>query len=128
MLVYYCFRADSRTLGALNCLSGLCIGSAYVVWCYSGGAHLLCLFKGRALSHSRMDRNIADELVTMAEHDRLTRNELAATGALYEGYHPGMAAVHEKNALRLREIMAEIGWPTEHLVGRRAAEAAWVIA
>jgi hypothetical protein len=75
-----------------------------------------------------MGSRIADELAAMAEHDRLIRDELAATGALYEGYHPGMAAVHEKNALRLQEIMAEIGWPTESLVGREAAEAAWLIA
>src|SRR6266478_4385914 len=39
-----------------------------------------------------------------------------------------MAAVHEKNALRLRAIMAQIGWPRERLVGKRAADAAWLIA
>jgi hypothetical protein len=39
-----------------------------------------------------------------------------------------MAAVHEKNALRLQDIIAEIGWPTECWVGKRAAEAAWLIA
>jgi hypothetical protein len=53
---------------------------------------------------------------------------LAASGALYEGYRPHMAAVHEKNALRLQDIIAEIGWPTECWVGKRAAEAAWLIA
>jgi hypothetical protein len=50
-----------------------------------------------------MDCRVTDELIAMAEHDRKVRDELAATGALYEGYDPRMAAVYEKNALRLRE-------------------------
>jgi hypothetical protein len=90
---------------------------------------MLHLFKGRTLGHHfGMDCRIADELIAMAEHDRKVGDELAASGALYEGYDPRMAAVHEKNALRLQEIMAQIGWPTERLVGKRAAEAAWLIA
>jgi uncharacterized protein DUF6624 len=90
---------------------------------------MLHLFKGRMLGHHfGMDCRIADQLIAMAEHDRKVSDELAASGALYEGYDPRMAAVHEKNALRLREIMAQIGWPTERLVGKRAAEAAWLIA
>ena len=76
--------------------------------------------------HFGMDCRIIDELIAMAEHDRKVGDELAASGALYEGYDPRMAAVHEKNALRLREIMAQIGWPTERLVGKRAADAAWL--
>ena len=69
-----------------------------------------------------------DELLAMAELDSKLRDELAASGELQQGYHPRMAAVHEKNALRLKEIIARIGWPTERLVGGRAAEAAWLIA
>jgi hypothetical protein len=87
------------------------------------------LLKGRTLGyHFGMDCRITDELIAMAEHDRKVSDELAASGALYEGYDPRMAAVHEKNALRLRAIMAQIGWPTERLVGKRAAKAAWLIA
>jgi hypothetical protein len=88
---------------------------------------MLHLFKGRTLGHHfGMDCRITDALIAMAEQK--VRDELATTGTLYEGYDPRMAAVHEKNALRLREIMAQIGWPTERLVGKRAAEAAWLIA
>jgi hypothetical protein len=58
-----------------------------------------------------MECRITDELIAIAEHDRKVSDELAASGALYEGYDPRMAAVHEKNALRLRAIMAQIGWP-----------------
>jgi len=75
-----------------------------------------------------MDGEAADELIAMAELDSKVRDELAASGQLQQGYAPAMAAVHEKNALRLKEIIAQIGWPTERLVGGRAAEAAWLIA
>jgi hypothetical protein len=63
-----------------------------------------------------MDCSIADELIAMAELDQKVADELATSGALYEGYDPRMAAIHEKNASRLQAIMAQIGWPTERLV------------
>lgn len=75
-----------------------------------------------------MECRIADELIAMAELDRRVGDELAASGALYEGYHPRMAALHENNASRLQAIIAEMGWPTERLVGEPAAKAAWLIA
>jgi hypothetical protein len=75
-----------------------------------------------------MDRGIADELIAMAELDRKVADELAASGALYEGYHPRMVVVHENNASRLQAILDQLGWPTERLVGERAAKAAWLIA
>jgi hypothetical protein len=75
-----------------------------------------------------MDTRLADELIAMAALDQKVRDELAASGALYEGYHPRMAAIHESNALRLQAIIAQIGWPTERLVGEGAAKAAWLIA
>ena len=75
-----------------------------------------------------MDYGIADELIAMAELDLKVCDELATSGTLYEGYDPRMAAIHEKNALRLQAIIAQIGWPAESLVGERAAKAAWLIA
>lgn len=75
-----------------------------------------------------MDRAIADELIAMAELDRNVAEDLAASGALYEGYHPRMVAIHENNASRLQAIIAQIGWPTEPVVGEPAAKAAWLIA
>lgn len=75
-----------------------------------------------------MDRDIADELIAMAELDRIVADELAASGALHEGYHPRMVAIHENNASRLQAIIAEIGWPTARMVGEPAAKAAWLIA
>ena len=39
-----------------------------------------------------------------------------------------MEAVHVKNAARLRELIAEHGWPAEDIAGQDGAEAAWLIA
>jgi hypothetical protein len=68
------------------------------------------------------------ELLAMDEHDQAVRAELAADGSLFEGYHPRMAAVHDANAARLREIICEYGWPTTALVGHDGAKAAHRIA
>jgi hypothetical protein len=99
--------------------------------CCHNGRHVptLHLFKSRTLGdHVEMDCRITGELIAMAEHDRKVGEELAASGALYQGYDPRMAVVHENNVRRLQEIMTQVGWPTERLVGKRAAEAAWLIA
>lgn len=64
----------------------------------------------------------------MDDHDQAVRAELAADGSLFEGYHPRMAAVHDANAARLRELMDQYGWPTVSVVGADGAKAAWRIA
>lgn len=70
---------------------------------------------------------IATALLELAAVDIRTREQLARTGELFEGYHPRMAAVHRANAERLRRIVDAIGWPTEVLVGTEASEAAWLV-
>lgn len=69
----------------------------------------------------------AAELCRLADADHETRQQLARTGELFEGYHPRMAAVHGDNARRLRAIVDAIGWPTEARVGPQASEAAWLV-
>jgi hypothetical protein len=64
----------------------------------------------------------------MEAYDQAVRTELAADGSLFDGYHPRMEAVHRAHAARLREIVAEHGWPGESLVGAQGAHAAWLIA
>jgi uncharacterized protein DUF6624 len=71
---------------------------------------------------------LRDELIAMDEYDQAVRAELAADGSLFEGYHPRMEAVHRANAARVREILAEFGWPGHSLVGEEGASAAWRIA
>ena len=78
---------------------------------------------GGAMDHD----SATTALLELRALDHHTREELARTGELFEGYHPRMAAVHRANAERLREIVAAIGWPTETKVGADASEAAWLV-
>jgi len=71
-----------------------------------------------------MDEVLRAELLAMDEHDQTVRAELAADGSLFQGYHPRMAAVHDVNAARLREIIRAHGWPTTALVGPDGTKAA----
>jgi hypothetical protein len=68
------------------------------------------------------------ELLALATEDGRVRQELAAEGSLYEGYHPRMEAVHRRNAARLATILDEHGWPIPSLVGPEGGEAAWLLA
>ena len=70
---------------------------------------------------------LAAELRAMSASDLATRERLAADGSLFDGYHPAMRAVHERNADRLAAIIAEHGWPGPALVGDEAADAAWLV-
>jgi len=74
------------------------------------------------------NQSVRDELIAMDKHDQDVRAQLAAEGSLFEGYHPRMAEVHRANAARLREIIAQFGWPGHGLVGEEGAHAAWRIA
>lgn len=74
-----------------------------------------------------VNEKLRDELLSLLEQDRRTREQLASTGELFEAYHPKMEEVHKKNARRLVEIYEEYGWPGKGLVGEDGAEAAWII-
>lgn len=64
----------------------------------------------------------------MQEEDFRVRKELLDNNELGGPYVPRMEAVHVKNAARLRELIAEHGWPGEDVVGEDGAKAAWFIA
>jgi len=74
-----------------------------------------------------MNKLLQAELLSMAEEDLRVREELVATGELFDGYDARMAAVHEKNAAELQRIIEENGWPGTAMVGGDGAEAAWLI-
>jgi len=74
-----------------------------------------------------VDEQLAAELLAMKAEDLRVRDALAGDGSLFEGYHTRMEEVHRRNAARLREIIAEHGWPGQSLVGQQATEAAWMI-
>lgn len=64
----------------------------------------------------------------MRTKDLQVRQELLDSGELGNGYSPRMEAVHRKNAQRLKDIIAEHGWPDMELVGPEGTLAAWFIA
>jgi hypothetical protein len=74
-----------------------------------------------------MDDSIAAELAAMEAADRSLRAELASDGSLFNGYHPRMREIHEHNADRLAQIIAQIGWPAPSIVGEDAARSAFLI-
>ena len=67
------------------------------------------------------------ELLAMQAEDSRVRAQLLQTGQLSNGYNSEIAAVHGRNAARLREVIAQYGWPTRTLVGVDGEEAAWLI-
>jgi hypothetical protein len=68
------------------------------------------------------------ELLALREEDLRVRGEVIQGASLYAGYHPRMEEVHRCNAGRLKEIIAQHGWPGRSLVGEDGAVAAWFIA
>ena len=74
-----------------------------------------------------MDEDLRAELIKWIAEDDETRERLARDGSLFEGYNPEMEAVHRRNAARLREVLARVGWPGRALVGDDGASAAWRI-
>ena len=74
-----------------------------------------------------MDDSIAAELAAMEAADRSLRAELASDGSLFNGYHPRMRELHERNADCLAQIIAQIGWPAPSIVGEDAARSAFLI-
>jgi hypothetical protein len=73
-----------------------------------------------------IDETLRQILLALAAEDASVREELAADGSLFEGYHPRMEAVHVKNAGVL-EAELDSGWPGIARVGEDGAEAAWRI-
>ena len=74
-----------------------------------------------------MNDALRAKLLAMSKQDMRVRAELLAGNELFDGYHPRMAAVHEKNADALQAIIVEYGWPGKSLAGDEGAEAAWMI-
>ncbi|WP_454046063.1 DUF6624 domain-containing protein [Chryseobacterium sp. Marseille-Q8038] len=67
------------------------------------------------------------ELIELAGKDLSVREKLFEAGQLSGGYHPEMEEIHRANAKRLREIIAQIGYPTISKVGEKANDAVWLI-
>jgi hypothetical protein len=66
-------------------------------------------------------------LIEAATRDMEARARLAASGALFEGYHPEMEAVHDANAALLARVFDAMGWPGRKRLGDEGAAAAFLI-
>jgi hypothetical protein len=75
-----------------------------------------------------LNNELRAELISMREEDLRVRQELLDAGQLGGSYVPRMEAVHVKNAARLRQRIAQYGWPGEDIAGKDGAEAAWMVA
>lgn len=74
-----------------------------------------------------MNEDLAARLIAAARSDFETRARLAASGELFNGYHPEMEAVHDENAALLADVFESIGWPGRHVLSEDGARAAFVI-
>jgi hypothetical protein len=75
-----------------------------------------------------LKQELRKQLLEMIAEDDHVREELAANGSLYEGYHPRMEQLHRNHASRLREMIQEHGWPGITIAATDGEEAAWRIA
>lgn len=67
------------------------------------------------------------ELLAMQAADLQLRSRLVEEGRLSGGYNEEMAALHRRNAARLRGILDEHGWPGRSRVGEEGCAAAWLV-
>ncbi len=81
-----------------------------------------------AVSGRMVNESLREELIAMRAEDLRVRQQLLEAGELGNGYSPRMEAVQRKNAQRLKDIIAQYGWPDTELVGPEGTLAAWFIA
>jgi hypothetical protein len=74
-----------------------------------------------------INESLRRQLLDLRAEDLRVRTELQEAGELGGPYVPRMEEVHVRNAARLRELIAEHGWPGEDLAGEDGAKAAWFI-
>lgn len=74
-----------------------------------------------------LESEIIHRIIAWKDADIAFRDTLIRDGLLGDGYHRGMAAIHNENAMNLAKIIDKIGYPTIKKVGREAYAAAWLI-
>lgn len=81
----------------------------------------------RTAKPARNER-LRQELLAMRESDLRVRSKIIKGASIFADYDPRMEEEHKRNAARLKEIIAEHGWPGRSLVGEDGMIAAWFIA
>ncbi len=72
-------------------------------------------------------QGMADRIIALKKADLALRDRLARSGRLGQGYDRDMAALHNRHAEVLNDIIEAIGYPTVDKVGQEAGEAAWLV-
>lgn len=68
------------------------------------------------------------QIIAATRRDMETRARLAQSGALFNGYHPEMEAIHLENAALLERVIEALGgWPVRSKYGDETAGAAFLI-
>lgn len=70
---------------------------------------------------------LRDELLRMAEEDQAARRAAGMANFKDTAANERMKAIDVKNTARMKELVAQVGWPTRALVGQRASNAAWLL-
>jgi hypothetical protein len=74
-----------------------------------------------------VNRELAAELAAMVAEDQRLRQEYGAGSPSFERMME-LTRVDVRNTERLRELVAEHGWPGRSLVGEQGANDAWLLA
>ncbi|PTL81905.1 DUF6624 domain-containing protein [Vitiosangium sp. GDMCC 1.1324] len=70
---------------------------------------------------------LRDELLRMVDEDQAARRAAGAAQFKDAATNERMKAIDVKNTARMKEIIAQVGWPTKTLVGERASQGAWLL-
>ncbi|WP_157505252.1 DUF6624 domain-containing protein [Dyadobacter beijingensis] len=79
------------------------------------------------LASSMRREQLAHQLIQMAVRETDFREKSQTAQKPPAGGNQAMEDLHSQNTRQLREIIAEIGWPTRSKVGEQASDAAWFI-
>jgi hypothetical protein len=85
-------------------------------------AGLLCVGSVAVFAEDLSHADLRDELLKMATSDQEVRH------LANKGNFTRWSAVDTANQARLKQIVAQFGWPTFSMVGKDGANAAWLLA
>jgi tetratricopeptide (TPR) repeat protein len=80
-----------------------------------------------AKRNAAQNPELRDELLRMMEEDQAARREAIRTNFKDPAVQERMRTIDQRNTARLKEIIAQVGWPTRTLVGHRGAKSAWLL-
>ena len=97
---------------------------------------LLCAanVNGQSKKETIENPSLAKEIVKMRDQDQKLRNKWVKmirngkdSGKKYKETTDLLLDTDENNTARMRQIVAQYGWPTKSMVGRRASNSAWLL-